>query len=864
VRPLHLVLGLLALALVAGASWATRRPEPVEMLAPAASREPQPESDGHRPATASAESEVDASGDLWLEGRITDVAGRAAGGVSVVIDTRPARTVVSDDAGIFVFDGLQPGRNRLVARGTAGYAGPVDILVTAQTEPVELVLRPAHGLEVAVLDGERDEAPIEGASVDIRDPSRQRRQTLADGLATFPAVAPGTAWLSVSAPDRATTILRVDVPEGRGTLALRVVLDAGRVIEGVVLTPDGDPAVGAKVATRIAAGPGAAAVAADVDGGFSVRVPDGVTVTLRATAVGFVAAEITVPPDTPLPVTLTLGAGRTLSGIVTDDREVPLASAVVRGITPEHEVLEAVTDPSGAFELQGVPPAPIELLAVAGSGLSEPLAVAGGDGSIEGLALVVPTRGWIRGVVRDADGEPLANATVHASPDLRGRMGSDAGRIGRGAMIAVADDEGHFALEGLRPGRYALRPLGADEVGADPITRTPAFASTGQDDVVVTRLRGGRLTAAVVDAAGAPVAYTVRVDTGAPHLIHDATGRFSIDGIAAGPHVVTIDGRGLGGFELIDVEVREGETTDLGTLRDDGGRRLEGRVVDGHGLPVAGARVLAGGTIDQLPDGTFEVRTRGGDLTDDEVRTDREGAFEIVGLPPGPLVVVATHPAIGRSRGERVTQEISAMVLELLPTASIRGTVIDVDRPAVGAAVTVSSDATADVRRIAMTDDSGAFTLEGVPAGPTTVTALRQGRHDRQRTARRAVEVVAGIPSDIELRLGGGDGAVRVRFEEPGDRIVMLASGTIEARSVAEFQAAASRGDGTEAVDFSLGGEAVVFDELEPGRFTVCAVAIERDVDVPAQQRRTVLDGDNLALSCVGVELDAEVASAVL
>lgn len=805
-------------------------------------------------------------GELWLEGRVTDADADAVVGGTVVIDTVPPRTVVTDARGVFVFDAMRPGRHRLVARAPGGYTGPVHVMVSPQTEPVELVLRPAHALEVTVLDGERDDAPLEGAVVDVRDPTRQRRETAQDGVVRFVAVASGTAWISVSAPERATAIVRVAVPSGHGTVRTSIALQAGRLVRGVVRDADGAPLDGAVVATRIGASPAVGSTTTASDGSFAVRAPlDAVIV--RATAPGHVAAESPVPADADaeVPVVLTLGRGRTIAGVVHDAEGAPIEGAVVRGLSPAHEVFETNADAAGAFVLRGVPDAPIEVLAIAGSGLSEPVAVAGGPASVDGLEIVVPTLGWIRGVVVDATGEPLANATVHASPDLRARMGQRAVTVGRGELLATADEEGRFTLAGLRPGRYALRAVGADEAGVDPGTRTPTHASTGRDDVVVQRLRGGAIAGRLLGVDGSAVLdYRVRVDTGALHIVRDPEGRFLVEGVAAGQHVVTLDGRGVGGFTLDDVTVRESVTTDLGELRDDGGRRLRGRVVDGDGAPVAEARVLAGGSIDALPTGALEVRTRGGDLTEDAVTTDRDGNFEIVGLPAGRLVVVAMHAMLGRSRGERIDDDRAEVSLVLVPTGSIRGTVTDRGQPAIGAAVTVSGDEAADVRIIGMTDAAGAFLIDGVPSGPVTVTALRQGRDDRQHTARRGVEVVAGTPVAVDLALARGEGTVRVRFAEPGDRIVMLASGEIQARDVAEFHAAASRGDGAAAVGYSLGGEPTEFDDLEAGRYTACAATLSADVDDPAGKRRTELGGDALPLTCTAVLVEDGVSQAVL
>jgi protocatechuate 3,4-dioxygenase beta subunit len=813
---------------------------------------------------SSADDEVIASAELWLEGSVIDGSGEPVQGATVVIDTTPPRTVTTDGRGTFAFEEMRPGRHRLVARAQGAYTGPVHVTVDAHTPPVELVLRPAHSLEVTVLDGERDAAPMEGATVDVRDPTRQRSRTDDDGIVRFAAVASGTAWISVAAPERATAIVRVDVPAGRGTLRTRVTLQPGRLIHGVVRDEDGTAVGGAVVATRVGASPAAGSTSTAQDGTFAVLVPAD-DVILRATAPGLVGAEVGVASGSNDDVELVLGRGRMIAGVVRDEEGKPVAGAIVRGLSPVHEMFESTANAEGTFTLRGIPAVPLEVLAIAGSGLSEPVAVAGGTASVENLEVIVPTVGWIRGVVVDAEGEPLANAAVHAAPDLRARMGQRATTVGRGRLIAIADDEGNFSMKGLRPGRYALRAVGADEAGVDPGTREPTHAATGQADVVVRRLRGGAITGRVVGADGGPALdYRLRVDTGPVVAVRDREGRFLVEAVAAGQHVVTIDGRGIGGFVLDDVAVRESAKTDVGELRDDGGRRLRGRVVDDRGAPVADAHVFAGGSIDAMPSGGIEVRTRAGDLTEDTARTERDGTFEIVGLPPGPLVVVATHATLGRSAGERVEADHTEVSLALFPTGTVRGTVTDRGQPAFGAAVTVASDEAPDVRIIGMVDAAGAFAIEGVPAGAATVTALRQGRDDRQQTVRRVVEVTPGTPTDVQLALASGEGTIRVRFGDPVNRIVMLASGEVDALDVSGFHAAASRGEGVAAVGYSLDGEPTQFVELEAGRYTVCAAALEADVDDPADKRRTEIGGDALPVECTAVDVDDGVSQASL
>lgn len=794
-------------------------------------------------------------GELWIEGRVVDRSGRAVAGVTVAIDTKPPRNVVTADNGVFEIDGVDPGRHRIVARGERGYAGVLSIDVTPAIEPIELVLRPARRLELTVVDGEDGLRPLADAIVDVRDPTRQRQISASDGTAAFVAVAPGTAWITVGHEARASAAVRIDVPEGAGTIRERVVLHRGRELAGIVRDPDEHPLAGATITAHVGDGPAISPVVSGEDGRFTIRI-SGETTRLRASATGFVAVDRGIG-DEARELELVLGRGRTLAGRVEDLHGVPVPGAVVRMVSTHAGELEVTADDAGAFALTAVPATTVDLLAIAGNGMSEVHAVAGGESSQDGLVLVVPTRGWMRGTVIDGEGEPVANATVHATPDLRGRSGPTAAIAARGALRAVTDERGAFTLAGLRPGRFALRAVGSDEIDVDPITRAATIAATGEDDVVVRLLRGGDVRGRVLTHDGTPAPrFTVRVDTGTRHEIVGGEGSFDLHGIAAGRHVVTIDGPGLGGFVLDDVAIAEDELTDLGELRDDGGRTLAGLVHDRDGIPVAGAIVRAGASIDRMPDGGLDVRSRGGDPSDDRAESDRDGRFAIRGLPAGRLVAVAEHPDAGRSRGTSVLADDTAVTLELVPSAPVSGRVTIDGAGAPGVAVTLAHDDAVDARAIAITDDEGMFRFAAVPIGSATAIAMTQGRFDRQRTVRRGLEIGEHGLAEVALELGGGGATLRVQVPaDGGDAIVMVASGSIEARDLGELQRAASRGDGSAAVDYSLGGAAVVFDALAPGSYTACAVALAGDVEAPADRRRNLLASDGLAVRCARAEI---------
>ena len=121
--------------------------------------------------------------------------------------------------------------------------------------------------------------------------------------------------------------------------------------------------------------------------------------------------------------------------------------------------------------------------------------------------------------------------------------------------------------------------------------------------------------------------------------------------------------------------------------RDDDRPRITGRVVDPSGAPVAEARVFA----EKLGEAAGVVRITGlGRLQRrlrDGVRTDSEGRFSLAADAPGPVTLIAAHPAWrdGRFEGTAPADDVE---IRMAAGASIHGVVqglpADVDGLGVG------------------------------------------------------------------------------------------------------------------------------------------------------------------------------------
>ena len=208
------------------------------------------------------------------------------------------------------------------------------------------------------------------------------------------------------------------------------------------------------------------------------------------------------------------------------------------------------------------------------------------------------------------------------------------------------------------------------------------------------------------------------------------------------------------------------------TIKLRSGRAITGRVETPGGEPAAGVEVLAYSVAERGPHDPFEFGsfTRG--------RTDGQGRFRIVAVTPGPAVfwllpedfAPSTHVVEDNRRGDLGT-------LTLRPGIAMRGRVLDTQgRPLPGLYVTADRQrqrgeddtlariAVADqVRRSAVTDDQGAFTMGPLPPGTYRVIPDEQGTDPihRGRPPRPLPAVFA--PTTVVIQEGEAPEPVEVR-----------------------------------------------------------------------------------------------------
>lgn len=288
-----------------------------------------------------------------------------------------------------------------------------------------------------------------------------------------------------------------------------------------------------------------------------------------------------------------------------------------------------VADGAGGFEL-AAPPGVLALSAATDGAYGVALGVEVPPEGRDDVVVTVEAQAHLAGVVVDAAGAPVPGAEVHVY------LRTDA--TNRRYEVA-ADAAGRFVLNDVWPAGTTLEALAPGHGASAPVKFVPRPGER-RDGLVLRLGAARRLTGRVVDAEGAPVAgarVRARQQRGrwlSDTVRTDGDGRFAVDGVSDGPHLLVVQVEGQPRLQ------RSGVTpgTDVEVVLHGGGR-VRGALTEAGGAPVGAA--IATVTVTRF---VREGETAA-DLPPPAARASVDGgAFEVDGLVPGTYDLAVAVP----------------------------------------------------------------------------------------------------------------------------------------------------------------------------------------------------------------------------
>ncbi len=289
---------------------------------------------------------------------------------------------------------------------------------------------------------------------------------------------------------------------------------------------------------------------------------------------------------------------------------------------------------------------------------AQPITVALGAEALDidfGVLLVRTAR--VAGRVATPSGAAVSFGIVLLTPE-----GPQTGRSSPGASFTSrVQNDGAFSIPNVPPGRYLLRARG--EESDVPYFATLPMTVAGADisGVSVVLAPGATITGTVrLQPSGASTADVTQFRIGAPSADPDSgmpgpqsnarverDGRFSLAGLAAGPH--WIRARAPGGWILKSVaadgrdvtdtpiELRSGQQlSGVSLVFTDRASEIHGVVSDEHDAPLTDYTLLV------FPSEASLWNPQSRHIM--TARPDQNGAFQMRGLPAGEYLLVAVDP----------------------------------------------------------------------------------------------------------------------------------------------------------------------------------------------------------------------------
>ena len=571
----------------------------------------------------------------------------------------------TDAGGNFRLDGLVPGpyKARAESDDALGFADEQAILGLGETsELIVIKAHPAFFIEGAVV--------IEGGGscddpwVSVSDKANARDGwggSEADGTVRIRGLLPGEFEVHVNCEGfvSADKYAKVTIAD-KSVAGLKWEVTRGQAIRGVVVDGAGKPVPRLNLVAAPKPDPSQPrgqqtnswSSVTDEQGNFEVAGLLPGTYKLDVTSWNTPRAT----PREPTEVTVAKGkdveglrielpATGELRGSVVDEAGKPVKDVEIHISDGVKSQGESVAD-DGTFHFKDV--AGGEYRAIAQRGWEDLKAPGRGDDDVQGEKVTVKTgavaevklvvegnAGTISGVVRDADGAPVADAFIEATRESE-RAGAAAGGALRGGRWSnfwggtphLTDQDGRFTLTELVKGKHSLRAH--RKGGGEGLLEHVELGG----DVVLTIASAGRMAGSVtMKGGGAPEQFSVSIHdekTGFSRRdsFFRSNGAWSLAEVPAGKYKVSVSS-GPGSAE-VEATMAEGQDTSDVRVELTAKVTVRGKVVDLEGKPVAGLRVWV------TAPGTFSF----GEEEDKQNITDEQGRYEVARAPAGKVTVM--------------------------------------------------------------------------------------------------------------------------------------------------------------------------------------------------------------------------------
>ncbi|MCZ6597662.1 MAG: carboxypeptidase-like regulatory domain-containing protein [Planctomycetota bacterium] len=448
-------------------------------------------------------------------------------------------------------------------------------------------------------------------------------------------------------------------------------------------------------------------------------------------------------------LTVDLVEGGTVRGVVRDDAGQPIVGARVRASSQTfmgmavNNVRTDTTDAAGAFELVHVTPGSLRVGAsYAGYLDAKSVKVELADRQTVADVLVELGLGnLVSGFVRYEDGTPAEGAEIDVSFDPAAIMTPAAFNASRGADgEAEADETGWFEVTGLGNGPFVVRAEAGgafgEELSGSLTTRRDGVRPNGAELELVLKPRPV-VRGVVRNQEGEPVTsfrISATLDGMSPwggmgseeRDFESEDGTFELDELYVGSWKLMASAQGYGDSPGIPVALPELEGAPPLEFVLPTPAVAAGVVLSPAGEPLAGATVsleLNLSSILSRATGEFDVP---------EARSGATGEFELSGLTPGSVSLVASHPDYAESEpfsfDVKSGQRVEDVVLKLREGGILTGEVYGEDgKPAGGMTVILQKPPPSFAPILVQTGPDGTFRREGMSPGNWMVVVMMGG-----------------------------------------------------------------------------------------------------------------------------------------